>query len=46
LAQVQAFLAACDRAEREQRAVEFSLLVTAVRGGGQEIKALLREFKA
>jgi len=42
---VRAFLAAADRAERADLAGQFALLVTAVRGGGSEIKSLLRELK-
>ena len=38
LAQVRAFLAACDRAERDDLAARFALLVTAVRGGSNEIQ--------
>ncbi|MEW6415823.1 MAG: hypothetical protein AB1482_11270 [Pseudomonadota bacterium] len=45
MAQVRAFLAAAERAEREELAVQFALLVTATRGGGAEIKSLARELK-
>jgi hypothetical protein len=41
---MRAYLAACDRAEREQRAAEFSLLVTAIRGGEAEIKSLAKRL--
>ena len=40
-----AFLIAAERAEREDLAGQFALLVTAVRGGSSEIKSLVRELK-
>ncbi|MDP2851855.1 MAG: hypothetical protein Q8O23_00445 [Gallionella sp.] len=42
---MEAFLAAADRAECEERAVQFALMVTATRGGCAEIKSLAREIK-
>jgi hypothetical protein len=38
-------LIAADRAEREELAGQFALLVTAVRGGSNEIKYFVRELK-
>jgi len=45
VAQVRAFLAAIEAGERLQLAAQFALLVTAQRGGNNEIKSLLRELK-
>lgn len=42
---MRAFLVAAERAEREYLAGQFALLVTAVRGGSNEIKSLVRELK-
>jgi len=42
---VRAFLAAAERAERDDLAAQFALLVTAVRGSSNEIKSFLRELK-
>jgi hypothetical protein len=41
---VRAFLEAINRDERDNLAAQFSLLVTAQRGSGNEIKRLLKEL--
>jgi hypothetical protein len=41
---VSAFIEAIERSERLELAAQFALLVTAQRGGGAEIKQLLREL--
>jgi len=43
---VRAFLGACDRSERDELALQFALLLTATRGGNNEIKSFLREIKS
>jgi hypothetical protein len=41
---MRAFLAAIDRDERDDLAVQFALMLTATRGGSTEIKAVQKEL--
>ncbi|MDO8892324.1 MAG: hypothetical protein Q7V00_10800 [Sulfurimicrobium sp.] len=42
---MRAFLAAVDRSERDDLAAQFALMVTAQRGGSDEIKHLIKDLK-